>query len=403
MSEIKVATRSQCKEYVLEKYQMLRFEASCSVSIVLISGMAEIFGTEIVCGTDLLLEAGQRGTIVTFHGCKIAVKDQGLADQEIPHVFINIHANLEAARKKAVETQSRGPRVLICGQESVGKSTLCRTLVNYATRKNAKPILVDVNVGLNQICIPTTMAAMAVTKPYDLYEGWGLEEDPLVFCFGHLDPAANLNLFREQVNLSTIGEFNMIIIIILEEDRTKFIALCIFAQVDTVLVIEDGFLTSFLQEDLPKEVTIIRLPKSSGVVTRSPEQWMRQRDLRVRAYFHGENPQRRLHPHQLTLSTSEVIGTEAIPDALLPHGAREEETWRTPIPVPINRDLKNRLLAVSQATEVDQIPEAPIYGFMVVLSVSEDRTSFNVLSPSPEPPPNSLLVCSICYVDPEGV
>nr|VZI11741.1 unnamed protein product [Spirometra erinaceieuropaei] len=121
-------------------------------------------------------------------------------DQEIPHVCINIHANLEAARKKAVETQSRGPRVLICGQESVGKSTLCRTLVNYATRKNAKPILVDVNVGLNQICIPTTMAAMAVTKPYDLYEGWGLEEDPLVFCFGHLDPAANLNLFREQVN-----------------------------------------------------------------------------------------------------------------------------------------------------------------------------------------------------------
>nr|VZI10305.1 unnamed protein product [Spirometra erinaceieuropaei] len=272
------------------------------------------------------------------------------------------------------------------------------------------------------------MAAMAVTKPYDLYEGWGLEEDPLVFCFGHLDPAANLNLFREQVN-----QLADLVNIRSENDAKVFTSGCIINmggfskggkdgkqggiqairttaaafEVDTVLVIEDGFLTSFLQEDLPEEVTIIRLPKSSGVVTRSPEQWMRQRDLRVRAYFHGENPQRRLHPHQLTLSTSEYsvykVGSEAIPDALLPHGAREEETWRTPIPVPINRDLKNRLLAVSQATEVDQIPEAPIYGFIVVLSVSEDRTSFNVLSPSPEPPPNSLLVCSICYVDPEGV
>ncbi len=45
------------------------------------------------------------------------------------------------------------------------------------------------------------MAAMAVTKPYDLCEGWGLEEDPLVFCFGHLDSVSNLNLFREQVIL----------------------------------------------------------------------------------------------------------------------------------------------------------------------------------------------------------
>ncbi len=83
--------------------------------------------------------------------------------------------------------------------------------------------------------------------------------------------------------------------------KTRF-----FVQVDFVLVIEDGFLTAFLKEDLPKEVTIVCLPKSSGAVNRSPEQWMRERDSRVRAYFHGENPQRRLHPHQLTLNTSEV-------------------------------------------------------------------------------------------------
>lgn len=54
------------------------------------------------------------------------------------------------------------------------------------------------------MCIPTTIAAISVTKPYDLMEGWSLEEDPLVFCFGHTDPASNLNLFREQVCLITI-------------------------------------------------------------------------------------------------------------------------------------------------------------------------------------------------------
>lgn len=77
-------------------------------------------------------------------------------------------------------------------------------------------------------------------------------------------------------------------------------------EVDTVLVIEDGFLSTLLREELAKDVKIIRLPKSSGAVSLSSEQWMRQRDLRVSAYFHGENPQRRLHPRQLTLNASEV-------------------------------------------------------------------------------------------------
>ena len=102
------------------------------------------------------------------------------------------------------------------------------------------------------------------------------------------------------------------------------------------------------------------------------------------------------------------VGSEAIPDALLPHGARDAESetqnWRTPIALAVSRDtLKNRLLAVSQATEPDQVASSPIFGFVVVLSVAEDRSSFNVLSPSPELPPSSLLVASICYVDPEVV
>ncbi|CAH8572731.1 unnamed protein product [Dicrocoelium dendriticum] len=196
------------RTYSLEKYQMLRFEVSTLSSVVLVSGTAEIYGTELVCGSELPLTSGQRGTIVTFHGCKIAVHGSGITtflisaaeDQEIVHVYMNIHGSLEVLRQKAIKEQSRGPRVLVCGHESVGKSTLCRTFASYAARRKHKPILVDVNVGLNQVCIPTTIAAVAISKPYDLMEGWGLEEDPVVFCFGHVDPAGNLNLYREQVN-----------------------------------------------------------------------------------------------------------------------------------------------------------------------------------------------------------
>lgn len=72
-------------------------------------------------------------------------------------------------------------------------------------------------------------------------------------------------------------------------------------------MIEDGFLASFLREDLPPEVIVIRLPKSSGAIPRSTDQWTRLRDARVCAYLHGENPLRRLHPHQHTLKSSEVL------------------------------------------------------------------------------------------------
>ncbi|TGZ75846.1 hypothetical protein CRM22_000157 [Opisthorchis felineus] len=427
------------RTYTLEKYQMLRFEVSSPSSLVLVSGTAEIYGTELVCSSELLLNAGVRGTVVTFHGCKIVVNGPDITtflmnvaeDQEIAHVYMNIHASLEVLRQKAVKEQSRGPRVLVCGHESVGKSTLCRTLASYAARRKHKPILVDVNVGLNQVCLPTTIAAVAVSKPYDLMEGWGLEEDPLVFCFGHVNPASNLNLFREQVN--RLAE---LVNIRSENDTKIFTSGCIINmngfrkddsdggtskekgiqairataaafEVDTILVIEDGFLETFLREDLPPEVTIARLPKSSGVVTRSADQWTRQRDARVCAYLHGENPFRRLHPHQITLKTSEYsiykVGSEAIPDALLPHGAKEdEETWRNPVLVPIGRDLKNHLLAVSQASDPQHVPDAPVYGFVVIVNVADDKSSFTVLSPCPYAPPNNLfLLTTICYVDPE--
>ncbi|VDM35163.1 unnamed protein product [Hydatigera taeniaeformis] len=294
---------------------MLRYEANAQVKIVMTSGKAEIFGTELVCGTDLDLQEGERGTVVTFHGCKITVKGSGLdafvmdavEDHDLLHVYVNIHANLQEARKKATEDQSRGPRVLVCGPENVGKSVLCRTLVNYAARRGSKPVLVDVNVGLNQICIPSTIAALAVTKPYDLLEGWGLEEDPLV---NQLAELVNIRSENDSKVFSSgciikMGGFSKTP----ERKETGLEAIRATAtafEVDIVLVIEDGFLSTFLQEDLLKDVTIIRLPRSSGAVNFTPKQSMRQRDMRISAYFHGENFKRRLHPHHLKLSASEV-------------------------------------------------------------------------------------------------
>ena len=53
--------------------------------------------------------------------------------------YVNVHMALEQLRTQAAETSTpenpcRGPRVMITGPTDVGKSTLCRLLVNYAVR-----------------------------------------------------------------------------------------------------------------------------------------------------------------------------------------------------------------------------------------------------------------------------
>ena len=85
---------------------------------------------------------------------------------------------------------------MVTGLPDVGKSTLCRMLVNWAARLGRTPILVDLDVGQNQISIPGTIgknevpsssaefvlvsAAMVIRRPASVEEGFRIDM-PLVF------------------------------------------------------------------------------------------------------------------------------------------------------------------------------------------------------------------------------
>ncbi len=64
--------------FQLEQDEELRievdFQKSESVSVELRSGMAEIFGTEMVQGTEYKFQPGSKFAIFTYHGCQIMVK-----------------------------------------------------------------------------------------------------------------------------------------------------------------------------------------------------------------------------------------------------------------------------------------------------------------------------------------
>ena len=94
---------------------------------------------------------------------------------------MNTHCALDMHREQALAKRTRGPRILIAGPTDVGKSTLCRVLLNYAVRSNRTPIFVDLDIGQNNISIPGTIGALLVSKPADIIRGFD-KHSTLAYC-----------------------------------------------------------------------------------------------------------------------------------------------------------------------------------------------------------------------------
>lgn len=153
-------------------------------------------------------------------------------------MYLNMHACLEKLRVTADENftqdqSTRGPVTMIVGPADVGKTTLCKILLNYAVRQGRRPIYVDLDVGQGDISICGTMGkelqkycytcflyliistssviinnlieskvghhffagSVLVERTASVEEGFS-QEAPLVFSFGHATPRTNHTLYN---------------------------------------------------------------------------------------------------------------------------------------------------------------------------------------------------------------
>ena len=113
--------------------------------------MAELFGTELVKGKKYTFTTGAKIAIFTWQGCTLELRgktDVSYIAKETPMVmYLNCHAALEQMRKNAESEEKNGPISMVVGPCDVGKSTVCRILLNYAVRMGRRPIYVDLDVG----------------------------------------------------------------------------------------------------------------------------------------------------------------------------------------------------------------------------------------------------------------
>ncbi|KAK9441620.1 pre-mRNA cleavage complex II protein Clp1 [Metarhizium brunneum] len=220
LGQIPVQTvHSSTRIIVLKPSWEWRFEvpAGRKITVKALSGTAEKDGVELALRNAYSFSA-IKSKILTWHGCELEVDgrtdDEFVAEYASPaanpaNAHVNLHARLNEMRTAAVYERREGPRVLIAGPPTTGKTTLVRTLASYATRQGFEPIVVNADPKEGMLSLPGTLSAsvFATVMDPEAVDGWGTTPTsgpstvpvklPLVYYYGRNLPDDDPEFYRE--------------------------------------------------------------------------------------------------------------------------------------------------------------------------------------------------------------
>lgn len=407
--------------WTLERETELRFEVpevdeSQSAQLVLLKGQAEVFGTELVLKKKFNFKPGAKIAVFTWDGCTVEIHgtvDGAYVSKETPMLmYLNLHAALDQMREKTKRNPELiGPKIMVTGPGDVGKSTLCRILLNYAVRLGRRPVFVDIDVGQGSISIPGSTGALLIERPADIEEGFAVQA-PLVYHFGHTSPGPNPKLYnvlssqiakvvKERfekneearvggVVINTCGWVTGLGYKLLVHAAEEF-------DVNIIVVLDQERLFNDFKKQFGDKIQVLHLPKSGGVVTRSQEFRRDSRNERTRQYFYGIK--KNFYPHTFDVKFSEVkvfkIGAPAVPDSCLPIGMQQNQSETKLVPMQPGKDLVHCVLGLSMASSLEEdLVRTNLAGFIVITDVDMERQLYKILSPAPRPLPRQFLLLS---------
>jgi polyribonucleotide 5'-hydroxyl-kinase len=396
----------------------LRIEAgSVSVRIELVDGTAELRGCELAQGSmSKLYEysiSNFCGYIFTWEGCRILIDgpcECYIVRDTFTRGILNIHSDLQDMRELAsrnegkLESVDMGPRVMVVGPPGSGRSTVAMTLLNYAARLQPM-VYVDLDVGLNDISLSGMLSAVVVDKPVSLTRGWA-QQTILSFPFGSSDISANSQLYQLQLvqilksleardeTFPSAKSAGWIVRGPSFDSKENYEALLeTIKAVAPHVVVVLGYdrlvhgLNTLLEDRIDKKLCqIVNLSRSGGVLHRGPQAIQTARQLRIRDYFYGSS--RELGPARISLPFGEKfvvvqlrlqdqISITAMPiDQEAPPEA-ELEVFQ----LPVDRQLRHHLLAVSYAHSIEQVLFSNIVGYVHVIDVDLEKGKLICTSP----------------------
>ncbi|KAG8769964.1 Cleavage polyadenylation factor subunit clp1 [Serendipita sp. 397] len=366
------------------------------------------------------------------------------------------------------------PRVLIVGPEHSGKTTACKLLVNYAVRGTAacSPLYVNLDPSDGGFTIPGTVSACVIDSPLPTSSPanpLGITATsaptalssskltPLVHWYGHTDVKKNAGLMehlirvlneecQERLEIDALARTSGIIIdtpanftAVPMQDKFALVKAAVYAfRVNVILVIGNEKLTVEMQKIFSSEeakgqsqrpITVLKIPRSPGVVDLDSAYCERVQAHQVKNYFYGSPLQLppelaaaftsaggregqglsglnlggeaaamdlALSPHSSVVSFDDLtiyrIGQDSFaPSSALPIGASRALGEMQPVkidPSQPGQGIVNIVLAVLSLTEAPEmdieeaILDADVLGFVVITSIDTENNRFTVLVPS---------------------
>ncbi|KAH9996872.1 Pre-mRNA cleavage complex II protein Clp1-domain-containing protein [Russula vinacea] len=452
--------RSNTREWALGPETEYRFEldSGTSLAIRVLKGHAEVFGAELADGKYYLFGHECKAAVFTWQGCTIEMRTPStdyVSDETPMNAYANVHLALEKMRVRALsnhrgsplpsgpeqDVDPEPPRVLVLGPENSGKTTVCKILTNYAVRAGQgwSPMYVNTNPSEGGWTVPGTVSAVPVTAPLGTASpanplGSAATSAPSILSSNALLPLIKRNpllmdrlirILGENVTERLEGDSDGRASGIIVDTPSSFASspsststpdhrqTLIRAQRD--LVVGHEKLNVEMQRTYGNRMTVVKIPKSGGVVELDVQYRQRVHAQQLHTYFYGQTiaPPRglsastigdadfdgHLAPSSSVIPFSELsflrIGEKSMaPSSALPIGATRTVNEMQPInldPASPGSGLLNAIVALlalpthPEETERydEEVLDLPVSGFLAITNMDVPNRKLTILSPSP--------------------
>ncbi|CAK5277587.1 unnamed protein product [Mycena citricolor] len=430
----------ETREWTLDPETEYRFELDpgTSLAIKLIRGNAEVFGAELAPNKHYLFGQECKAAIFTWRGCTI--------EMSLVYDGMRVRA-LRDLRGSPVpdferDKPSDPPRVLVVGPENSGKTSLCKILINYAVRAGQgwSPLLVNVDPSEGGWAAPGTLSVAPIQTPLPTSSPGSplgsaatsaptaLSSNalvPLAYWYGHPEIKRNPLLMEriirnlgqaieDRYQVDAEGKCRTAGLVVdtpssfapgpgNNDSRQKLISSCVEAfKINVILVVGHEKLNVELQRAYGNRITVVKIPKSGGVVELDHLYRQRVHMYQLHTYMYGQKlplpagitsaslggetvSDLILSPSSTIINFDDLsifrIGAETMaPSSALPIGAARtvSETQSVPIdPASPGSGLLNAVLAIVAPLSTDEserydeeLLDQPISGYLV-MSVSD--------------------------------
>lgn len=420
-----------------------RFEVAFgkNYSIKLVSGEAELWGTELAPNQTYNF-SGYKGSIFTWQGCSLELLGETESEyfgQETDYAveWLNVHGMLETLRDEAAAagTQGEGPRVLVVGPDSVGKSSLVRSLAAWGVRLGRTPTVLNLDSREGLLTPAGSITAVTASSQTEVESGYGMApvsgpttapvKTPLVYSWPYTSPTEQPSAFKGLLThtaLHVLGKLESNVnakhsgLIVdtpgsLNDPKSNYDILAhLISEFSITLVLTLG--SERLYNDLnrrfnqsrgdDKAIPVLRLTKPGGAVESDTAFLKQARAQQVRQYFFGPS-HTPLNPHSHSVPFSELniyrAKSATSDDQSFKSGAAAEDDDYEPDASSESSDalfekvtpstaLMASLVAIKlcPGTHVDdrEIRDSAVMGFLYVADVDETKKRVRFLAPHPQ-------------------